>query len=170
MRADPGMDYIIVLGAQVKEDGPSVVLKYRLDAAYDYMTENPDTMCIVSGGQGVNEPFSEAEGMKEYLLKNGIDRSRIILEDKSTSTAENFKYSKVLLKQPYDSVGIVTNNFHMFRAIHIAKAQGLKNVCGIAAPSNTIYLPNNVLRECLGILKDWMCLKMVEMPSFFFAN
>lgn len=150
------LDYIIVLGAQVREDGPSVALRYRLDKAIYYLNENPKTMCIVSGGQGVNEPFSEAEGMKEYLLKNGIDRSRIILEDKSTSTAENFKYSKVLLEQPYDSVGIVTNNFHMFRAIHIAKAHGLNGVCGIAADSNILYLPNNVLRECLAILKDWI--------------
>ena len=150
------LDYVIVLGAQVRENGPSVALRYRLDAAIDYLNENPDTICIVSGGQGANEPFSEAEGMAEYLLQNGIKNSRIILEDKSTSTVENLKYSKVLMSSSYDSVGILTNNFHMFRAIQIAKAQGLNNVCGIAANSNVMYLPNNVLRECLAILKDWV--------------
>ena len=150
------LDYIIVLGAQVRENGPSVALRYRLDAAIGYLNENPNTICIVSGGQGANEPFSEAEGMAEYLLQNGIKNSRIILEDKSTSTVENLKYSKVLMSSSYDSVGIVTNNFHMFRAIQIAKAQGLNNVCGIAANSNVMYLPNNVLRECLAILKDWV--------------
>jgi uncharacterized SAM-binding protein YcdF (DUF218 family) len=118
----------------------------------------------------VNEPFSEAKGMADYLIKKGVDPDRILLEDQSTNTVENILYSKKLLENDDQNVGVVTNNFHMFRAIHIAKAQGLKNVCGIAAPSNTVYLPNNVLRECLGILKDWMCLKMVEMPSFFFAN
>ena len=150
------LDYIIVLGAQVRKDGPSVALKYRLDKATDYLNENLDTMCIVSGGKGSNEPFSEAEGMMEYLLKNGIEKSRIILEDKSTNTVENLRFSKVLMKSSYDGVGIVTNNFHMFRAVQIAKAQGLNGVCGIAADSNVLYLPNNVLRECLAILKDWV--------------
>lgn len=153
---NPNMDYIIVLGAQVRENGPSVALRYRLDAATDYLKQNPETLCIVSGGQGANEPFSEAEGMANYLIENGIEERRIILEDKSTSTVENLKYSKILMEVPYDSVGIVTNNFHMFRATRIAKAQGLNGVFGVAADSSALYLPNNVLRECLGILKDWM--------------
>lgn len=164
------LDYIIVLGAQVRESGPSVVLKYRLDEAIKYLDANKETLCIVSGGQGVNEPFSEAKGMADYLIRKGVDPDRILLEDHSTNTVENILYSKKLLENDDQNVGVVTNNFHMFRAIHIAKAQGLKNVCGIAASSNTVYLPNNVLRECLGILKDLMCLKMVEMPSFFFIN
>lgn len=150
------LDYIIVLGAQVREDGPSVVLKYRLDAAIDYLNENPDTICIVSGGQGANEPLPEAKGMADYLTENGIEEERILLEDKSTNTVENIKYSKALMKQSYDSVGIVTNNFHVFRAVQIAKVQGLEGVYGIAADSNVLYLPNNVLRECCGILKDWI--------------
>lgn len=150
------LDYIIVLGAQVRENGPSVVLKYRLDAAIEYLNENPDTICIVSGGQGSNEPFSEAKGMADYLTEHGIEEKRILLEDKSTNTVENIKYSKELMKQSYDSVGIVTNNFHVFRAVQIAKVQGLESVCGIAADSNVLYLPNNVLRECCGILKDWI--------------
>lgn len=150
------LDYMIVLGAQVHEDGPSVVLKYRLDAAIDYLNANPDTICIVSGGQGANEPFPEAKGMADYLTEHGIDEERILLEDKSTNTVENIKYSKVLMKQSYDSVGIVTNNFHVYRAVQIAKVQGLEGVCGIAADSNLLYLPNNMLRECCGILKDWI--------------
>ena len=150
------LDYIIVLGAQVREDGPSVVLRYRLDAAIDYLKENADTICIVSGGQGSNEPFPEAKGMADYLTEQGIEEERILLEDKSTNTAENIKYSKALIQQSYDSVGIVTNNFHVFRAVRIAEVQGLEGVCGIAADSNLLYLPNNMLRECCGILKDWI--------------
>lgn len=150
------LDYIIVLGAQVREDGPSVVLRYRLDAAIDYLNENPDTTCIVSGGQGANEPFSEAEGMAEYLLEKGIEENRILLEDKSTNTVENIQNSNALMDGTYNGVGIVTNNFHVFRAVQIAKVQGLEGVCGIAADSNALYLPNNVLRECCGILKDWL--------------
>lgn len=150
------LDYMIVLGAQVHEDGPSVVLKYRLDAAIDYLNANPDTICIVSGGQGANEPFPEAKGMADYLTEHGIDEERILLEDKSTNTVENIKYSKALIKQSYDSVGIVTNNFHVYRAVQIAKVQGVEGICGIAADSNLLYLPNNMLRECCGILKDWI--------------
>lgn len=150
------LDYIIVLGAQVKEDGPSIVLQYRLDKAISYLSDNPTTRCIVSGGQGDNEPFSEAEGMYNYLVANGVDSERIILEDQSTSTVENIRNSKALLNDLYNSVGIVTNDFHVFRAVRIAKVQGLKNISGIAAESNAFYLPNNVLRECCGILKDWL--------------
>lgn len=94
--------------------------------------------------------------MYTYLVKIGISSDRIILEDKSTSTVENIRNSKVLLDDSYHSVGIVTNNFHTFRAVRIAKKQGLRNVSGIAAESNIFYLPNNVLRECCGILKDWL--------------
>ena len=147
--------YIIVLGAQVRENGSSVVLRYRLDTAIEYLEENPETICIVSGGQGANEPFSEAEGMANYLIENGIEKDRILLENKSKNTVQNMQYSSALMDETYNSVGIVTNNFHMFRAMKLAKAQGLKNVCAIAADSNVLYLPNNVLRECLGILKDW---------------
>lgn len=150
------LDYIIVLGAQVRKDGPSVVLRYRLDRAIDYLNENPNTICIVSGGKGKNEPYSEAEGMEKYLLENGIKQNRIILENKSKNTVENIQNSKGLMELEYQGVGIVTNNFHLFRATRIAKAKGLEDVCGIAANSSILYLPNNVLRECCGILKDWL--------------
>ena len=62
-QGEPDLDYVIVLGAQVRESGPSKALRYRLDRTIDYLEENPDTICIVSGGQGHNEPFSEAQGM-----------------------------------------------------------------------------------------------------------
>ena len=155
-KGEKNLDYVIVLGAQMRENGPSTVLKYRLDAAIDYLNENPDTLCIVSGGQGPNEPFPEAEGMAEYLIENGIDSGRIILENASKTTAENITNSKELMEEPYNGVGIITNNFHMFRALRIAKVQGLTNAYGIAADSNVLYLPNNMLRECGGILKNWL--------------
>ena len=155
-KENQNLDYLIVLGAQVRENGPSTILRYRLDAAISYLQENPETICIVSGGQGVNEPFSEAEGMLNYLVSKGILRERIIMEGISRNTVENIRYSKVLITKPEGSVGIVTNNFHIFRAVRIAKAQGLEDVYGISAYSHPLYLPNNVLRECCGILKDWL--------------
>lgn len=149
-----GLDYIIVLGAQVRKDGPSPVLKYRLDKAVEYLNENPDTVCIVSGGQGSNEPWSEAEGMARYLQEKGIDTARILPEDKSQTTEQNITNSKKLMKEGA-SVGIVTNNFHVFRALQIAKKYGLSDVCGIAADSTPKYLPNNMLREFFAEMK-WL--------------
>ncbi len=151
------LDYIIVLGAQVKENGPSVALKFRLDAAYDYLVENESTVCIVSGGQGVNEPCSEAQGMKEYLEQKGISPERIIMEDKATNTAENIAFSSAFFDKENDRVGIVTNNFHIFRGVSIAKHYGIKNVCGLAARSNFYMQPNNMFREFFGIVKDFAC-------------
>ena len=153
-QSEPGLDYIIVLGAQVRENGPSVVLQYRLDAAIDYLEDNPDTICIVSGGQGANEPFSEAQGMADYLEKKDISKERILLETESKTTAQNISYSMKMLPEGVH-VGIVTNNFHMFRALQIAKKQGLTQVSGIAAASKPLYLPNNMLREYLAEIK-WL--------------
>lgn len=147
-----GLDYIIVLGAQVRESGPSAALKYRLDEAVEYLEDNPKTICIVSGGQGANEPYSEAEGMAQYLKEQGIDASRILLEDKSLNTEQNMEYSRALIKDGA-SVGIITNDFHLFRAKQIARKYGLDNICGIAAKSTPVYLPNNMLREFLAEIK-----------------
>ena len=146
------LDYIIVLGAQVRENGPSPVLKYRLDKAVEYLEENPDTICIVSGGQGKNEPWSEAEGMAQYLKTQGIGENRIRLEDQSLTTEQNVTNSQKLMEEGA-SVGIVTNDFHVFRAKQIAKKYGLKDACGIAAGSSPLYLPNNMLREFFAEIK-----------------
>ena len=151
-----GLDYIIVLGAQVHESGPSVVLKYRLDKAAAYLAENENTLCIVSGGQGSNEPFPEAEGMCDYLVSLGIDEARIIKEDRSKNTTENIAFSKALMGEDYESAGIVTNNFHAARALKLGEAAGLKNPCAIAADSNVTFLPNNMLRECIALVKDFV--------------
>lgn len=149
-----GLDYIIVLGAQVKADGPSVVLRYRLDAAYDYLVENPGTICVVSGGQGPNEPFPEADGMADYLVSRGIDEGRVLLEPRSETTVQNIAFSLEVIDDPGATVGIVTNDFHVFRAVRIARAQGIEGAVGVPAGSVAWYLPNNLLRECLGVVKD----------------
>lgn len=149
------LDYIIVLGAQMKPGGPSAVLKFRLDAACEYLTANKDTVCIVSGGQGRNEPCSEAEGMYRYLTEQGIEAERILKEDRSTDTSENIAYSAAMIGDLDSSVGIVTNNFHVFRGVRLARAAGFTDVCGIAARSNVYFQLNNMVREFFGILKDF---------------
>lgn len=155
--APEGLDELVVLGAQVRPDGsPSTVLRYRLDTAADYLRENPSTRCIVSGGKGANEPCSEAEAMARYLESCGIDAARIELEDASTNTVENLRNSRALLADAGDAVGIVTNDFHVLRATRIAAKQGYANAHGIAAPSDAWYVPNNVLREVMGVVKDFL--------------
>ena len=151
-REDP--DCLIVLGSQVRTDGPSLTLRYRLDTAAAYLEDHPDIPCILSGGQGPNEPCTEAEGMRDYLTSRGIDESRLILEERSSNTIENILFSKALLPEGAGSIAIITNDFHLFRGTRLAAAQGLPNVTGIAAPSVSFYLPNNMLRECMGIAKD----------------
>lgn len=153
--APPGLSYILVLGAQVHADGPSVVLRYRLDTAAEYLQENPDTLCIVSGGQGWNEPVTEARGMADYLItERGIAPERILLEEQAGNTVENIRYSLPLVENPAAPIAIVTNNFHTFRGVQLAREQGLSAACGLSAPSTPTYLPNNMLREFFGVLKD----------------
>lgn len=154
------LDYLIVLGAQVREDRPSAVLQYRLDQAVSYLEQNPSTICIVTGGQGANEPQAEADVMAEYLEAQHVDPARIIREDKARNTSENIEFSKAFFDPARDRVGIVTNDFHVFRGTRIAQKKGLTHVCGIAAPSNYWYLPNNVLRECFGIAKGFVTGEM----------
>ena len=155
-RAPESLDYLIVLGAQIREDGPSAVLKYRLDAAADYMKENGSTLCIVTGGKGKEEPISEGEGMKQYLVKQGIDPARIIVENKALNTVQNIRFSKQLMTSPDAPTALVTNNFHVSRAAALARKQGLTNVYAIAAPSDPVYLPNNMFREFFGLTKDFL--------------
>lgn len=151
IKIENNLDYIIVLGAQVKSSGPSIVLKYRLDEAIKYLNENENTLVVVSGGKGINEPDAEANIMKNYLINNGINEEKIIVEDKSHSTKENIINSKQLIEKD-KNVGIVTNNFHVFRAMQIASENGL-NAKGIPSKSTFIYLPNNLLREFFAEIK-----------------
>lgn len=155
-KPQPGADYLIILGAQWKSGGPSEVLRRRLNKAVEYLRENPDTVVIVSGGQGGNEPMSEAAGMRQYLVNAGIDDEKILMEDASTNTMENLVFSGRLLDKENDKVVIVTNNFHVFRALQIAKKQGYANAEGMAASSVAGLMPNNLLREFLGVVKDFL--------------
>lgn len=150
-----GADYCIILGAQWKDTGPSEVLRRRLDKALEYLEHSPDTKVIVTGGQGGNESIAEAAGMREYLMQAGIEEERILVEDRSTSTYQNLVFSSGLLDPAQDRVVIVTNNFHVFRAVSIAKKQGYGNVEGLAAGTPLGSEANNLLREFMGVVKDF---------------
>lgn len=171
------MDYVVVLGAKVNGRELSNSLKKRLDKALKYAENNPNTMLVLSGGMGPGEAVSEAQAMYDYLEFNGVPKEQLLMEDKSTNTKENIIFSKAViegqeawkttmarmnLKDSYRErdenddikIGIITNSFHVFRAKEIAKKQGMTNVYGIAAPSDTILLVHYCVRECFAVLKD----------------
>lgn len=150
-----GVNYIVVLGAGLEDDGtPSEALTMRLDTAAAYLEANPGTRCVVSGGQSADEVRPEADAMAAYLTgQKGIDEKRVIKEAASTSTVENIQNSAKLI--PEDStVAVVTNDFHMHRALAIARKQGLPQAYGLAAPSNPLYLGQAGLREVVVTVKD----------------
>lgn len=149
------VDCLIVLGASINQDGsPMETLRLRLDAAADYLDAHPGTRCIVSGGQGADEPMAKATAMARYLERNrGIAPGRVVEEARSTTTDENLRYSRALLGDGDASVAIVTNDFHMFRALRMARRQGLTGAQGLSAPTNPLYLPQATLRECAALVK-----------------
>ena len=152
-----GADYVIVLGAQVRGRTPSYNLARRLDKAYEYLKDNPKTQVILSGGQGEGEEVSEAFAMAEYLEKRGVSGERMLLEDKSTNTYENIKYSRELIEDKNAEIILVTNNFHVYRSIGIAKKQGLTKVEGMGAPVMWYTIPNMYLREAFAVIKYALC-------------
>ena len=149
---------VIVLGCQVKETRPSLMLKRRLDAAFEYLSENDNVNVIVSGGKGSDEKISEAQCMKEYLINKGIQSERIIMEDKSSSTYENLKFSKQIIEKrnlPAD-ITIVTDGYHQLRAEMIAKSLDYKNISNISAPTSPWLVPTYWLREWFGVSYQYL--------------
>lgn len=153
-KGEENLDYIVVLGCRVKGDRPTRALQERIDTAYAYLMRNPETKAILSGGQGKDEDISEAACMKRALLQAGIEEDRLIEENRSTTTEENLENSKAYLDAEHDRIGIVTNNFHVYRGVALAKSAGYRKVCGIAAPSGTILQPHYLVREFFAVLME----------------
>ncbi len=150
------LDYVIVLGAQVRGTRITNSLRKRLEAAKEYLDENPDTIAIVSGGQGSGEDLSEAQCMYDYLVENGISPDRIIMEDKSTNTDENIEFSMNIIEAGYQgtapSIGVITNNFHVYRTVKVCEKKGY-DVSGIPAESDRILFVNYMVREFFALVQ-----------------
>ena len=118
--ADPEAQWVVVLGAGVNGETPSLTLRTRIDAAAAYLEEHPDVPVVLSGGQGPGEAITEAECMRRALVRRGVDESRLYPEERSTSTQENLRYSRAILEElgvdPAQRVAIVTSDFHLCRA------------------------------------------------------
>ena len=147
------LDYLIVLGAQVRGEVPSRALSRRLEKARDFLRQNPKTQAVLSGGKGDGEQITEAEAMRRYLTDAGILEDRLILEEHSTSTLENLQFCARLLDTSR-SVGILNNNFHVYRALKLAEKQGYAKAYGIAAPSDPLYQVHYLVREFFALVKE----------------
>lgn len=156
MPNDRKADAVIVLGAAVRGSTPSVQLANRLERALEYHRENPDALIVVSGGQGHDETYPEAEVMKNWLVSRGVPEKSIIEELHATSTEENFLFSKALIDEALGGTGhdiaFVTNRFHVFRSERIAKKLGI-DAFGIAASEFKATLLNDYMRECAAIVR-----------------
>ena len=133
------------------------MLRLRLDAAEEFLKENPDTKAILSGGQGPGEDITEALCMYRELVKRGISEDRLYMEDRSTSTRENIAFSKEIIEKEglNTKVAVVSNNFHLYRASISVKNAGLE-FFSVSAFSPYPLLGTYVMREFMGILAQWV--------------
>lgn len=154
------VDYVVVLGAAIdRQARPRLPLQKRLNTSLKYLEVNPDAKMIMSGGQGPDEPISEADAMKKYVVERGAKENNILIESGSTSTYENFKYTKDLIGDEFldkkTSILIITNDFHMMRAKKIANSLGFK-VYGLSSRTPTSTIINSYIREFFACVKSWV--------------
>lgn len=146
------LDYVIVLGAGLMGDQVTPLLASRIEKAMKIFAKQQEScQIIMSGGQGDDELVSEAEAMAQYAIERGIDSQRIILENRAVNTYENIECSYALMTKKEPRVAIVTNYYHLFRALVIAKQQGYACI-GYGARTKFYYTVNAYLREYIGYL------------------
>jgi len=152
----PNTKEALILGAHVSSEGPSPTLYSRLVAGAQYALANPDAVLIVSGGRGLDEPVSEAEAMREFLIRRGVDARRIVTEDKSHNTFENLVNTREMLSpddNPYP-ITIITSEFHVCRTAMLAARAGFKPYF-LPAPTPPGILPSYYSREFFGLIKSF---------------
>lgn len=152
-------DAVIVLGAGIRGEQVTLPLKMRLDKAIAYNKKNPEAFIVVTGGRGFQETITEAAAMEQYLIKNGIEKERIIKEEKATSTNENMRFSKEILDSYFDTeykIVVITNGFHIYRGVSIAKTEGFDMVSHLHAGLEWYNIIPCYLRESIAILKMWV--------------
>ena len=148
----------VVLGCIVYDSGPSIMLKDRLDAAIEYLNDNPESACIVCGGQGAREPAAEGDVMRDYLVEHGISPERIYVDNTSEDTYENLKNADGIIKENNlnPRCAIVTSDYHVYRAVSYAKSLGYEEPKAVAARTIWWMFPVSYVREMYGIMEQWM--------------
>jgi len=150
-------DAIIVLGAAVWGENVSGVLADRLRKAIEYHHQNPNALIVVAGGQGEGA-ITEAEAMRRFLVAHGVPDELIIKENRSTNTFENIKFAREILDELLGEnyrVVIITNDFHAFRAVSMARRQGM-SATRFSAPRPWSFMPRTFLRETAGVTRLWV--------------
>lgn len=158
---EPERDYLIVLGAAVHGDNPSLTLVRRMQGALDYLERYPGSIAILSGGKGPGENISEAQAMYDWLCAQGVDPARLIMEPKATSTEENLAFSFAIIRargdEPQGRVAIVSSAYHLYRAKLMAKNMGVEDAAGVAAPWGFFFVMlNYFIREAFGVTHLWV--------------
>ena len=148
-------DAIVILGAQVLPDGnPNTQLQWRLDKALEIYRSHPQ-MIVGCGAKGTDEPVTEAEAMRTYLVANGVPEDQVLMDDTSFNTRQNLANAKKLLPDGTKNVLIVTSDYHLPRALALASDTGLE-ACGVGSPIKLVYWPKNHFREALAWVKYWL--------------
>lgn len=166
---DPHLDYVVVLGAGLlggKQVSP--LLAARIKRGVEIMNKNPNAKLILSGGQGPNEEISEAVAMANYAKNElGVSEADMILEKKSKTTNENIRFSHQLMKANAKFC-LVTNSYHVYRALVLAKRQGLKCI-GYGAQTKWYFTLNVFIREFIAyvVITKKLQLTMVSLIGLF---
>lgn len=149
------IEYMVVLGAKVRSNGPSVSLWDRIYGAQDYLLTHENVIAVVSGGQGADEPMTEAQAMYEALVALGVPPERIWLEEKATSTWENISFSLDLIEEKTgtrpEKIGVLSSEYHLFRASLLAKKCNVEFVGIPAETSRFSQKVNHFMREVAGV-------------------
>ena len=156
-------DLMVVFGCKVDPDGPSILLRDRLDTALDYLEDHPDMTVVVAGGQGSDEPVSEAQAMYDYLVEHGVDGAQIIREDQSRNTWQNINYTLELFQSgeaaDTERVLLVSSDFHLTRIQMLwnRASGGGDTLSTLAAPVS--HFPSRVqmfFREPFALVKSFL--------------
>ena len=146
--------YVIVLGAAVYGETPSISLRHRCDRAREHLKANAAAVAVLSGGQGEGEDISEAECMRRYLTGKGVKADRLLLEDRSTSTLENLTFSKQAIEAPGGDpsrVAVVSSSYHLYRACRMAASLGMTADGLRSADGYPVYMTGMYLREAIAV-------------------
>lgn len=158
---EPERDYLIVLGAAVYGDQPSLTLVRRMEGAMDYLERYPNAVAIVSGGMGAGETVTEGQAMYDWMTAHGADPARILVETEATSTEENLQNAFAIIRargdEPQGKVAIVSSAYHLYRAKLFAQKLGVTDAAGVAAPWGYFFVMlNYFIREAFGVTHFWV--------------
>ncbi len=174
-REQDDIDYVILLGGGISKDGklPKSVVA-RGEKAAEYLNQHKNAICVVSGGTLHFLPVAEAPELKRLLEKNGVESSRILVEDQALDTIQNFKYSCKMLadfegvsqQQILDSrIAVVTSYFHLRRAERLAKRMGFTQIKGIGSKTSPINVPHCYVREICAYIKLNLRILLTGQPK-----